>query len=34
MFQWQDKNNNGAVDPGEPVVTVKNGTADKVIVKP
>jgi hypothetical protein len=34
MFQWQDRNNNGAVDLGEPVLTVKNGTADKVIVKP
>jgi hypothetical protein len=33
MFQWQDRNGNSKVDPGEPVLTVKYNTVDKVIIE-
>jgi hypothetical protein len=33
MFKWQDKNSNGKVDPGEPLLTVKYLTQDKVIIE-
>jgi hypothetical protein len=33
MFKWQDKNSNGKVDIGEPILTVKYLTQDKVIIE-
>jgi hypothetical protein len=33
MFKWQDKNSNGKVDVGEPVLTVKYLTQDKVTIE-
>jgi hypothetical protein len=33
MFQWQDANSNGKVDPGDPVLTVKYNTQDHVIIE-
>ena len=33
MFQWQDADNDQIIDPGEPVLTVKNGTMDRIIIE-